>query len=61
MKKLVTLLSIACILFGLSSCVTSKLQYTELVSTLDYTEYTKSGFFITESNSVSFDYAPLRQ
>ena len=26
---------------------------------LDYSEYSKNGFFITESNSVSFDYTPL--
>lgn len=34
-------------------------QYIERVDFLDYSEYSKEGFFITESNSVSFDYIPL--
>lgn len=60
MKKLITFLSVTCFIIGLSSCETYKRpKYVELVSALDYAEYTKTGFFITESNSVSFEYAPL--
>lgn len=36
-----------------------KQTYEHTVSVLDYSEYTKQGFFLTESNSVSFDYEAL--
>lgn len=43
----------------LSSCVSPKLSQVEMVNFLDYSKYTNQGFFITESNSVSFEYAPM--
>ncbi len=33
--------------------------YTATSQVLDYEKYSKQGFFITESNSVSFDYTPI--
>ena len=41
------------------SCSTSKSTYQEYMTVLDYTPYVEQGFFITESNSVSFDYNPI--
>lgn len=44
----------------LSGCVTmQKRAYTSYCATFDFTEFTKQGFFITESNSVSFNYEPI--
>lgn len=52
MKKILLLLSI----FLFSSCVRN--FYIENVS-LDYSQYTKQGFFITESPTAPFDYEPI--
>lgn len=53
-----------CILFAgslaLSSCsIIPKTPYQESAVVLDYSEYTNKGFFMTEANSVSFDYKAL--
>lgn len=53
MKKILLLLSI----IALSSCVTRS-YYIENGS-IDYSQYTKEGFFITEASSVSFNYEPV--
>jgi len=53
-KSIILILSI----FALSSCVT-KYPYTVRYSYFDYSEYNKKGFFITESNSVIFEYTPV--
>lgn len=42
----------------LSSCV-PKIRYATYSNCIDYEQYTKQGFFLTESNSVSFDYVPI--
>lgn len=56
MNKL--LLLFAAVTF-LSSCSVKKSMYTTEASSVDYTPYTEKGFFITESNSVGFDYEPI--
>ncbi len=44
----------------LSACATMpKWAYTSYSASFDFTEFTNGGFFITESNSVSFDYDPI--
>ena len=44
----------------LSACATMpKRAYTSYSASFDFTEFTNDGFFITESNSVSFDYDPI--
>ena len=43
-----------------SSCATTmKWPYSQESSIIDYSEYEKKGFFITESNSVSFQYSAI--
>jgi uncharacterized protein YbjQ (UPF0145 family) len=54
MKKVIFIL-IAAISFGLTGCITKR--YAEYSGTLYYDEF--DDFFITESNSVSFDYEPI--
>jgi hypothetical protein len=53
MKKLLS--AIFCIAF-LSGCMTMHIHRTFSV---DYTTYAKRGFFLTEANSVSFEYTPV--
>ena len=56
MKKLYYILLIA----SFSSCsIIPKTLYVGSVSIVDYTPYSDKGFFITESNSVSFEYTPV--
>lgn len=43
----------------LSACAVPKRAYTSYSTSFDFTEFTNDGFFITESNSVSFDYDPI--
>lgn len=56
MKKLLLFLLIV---FSLNSCITVKSPYKADVSMISYGDYIKKGFFITESNSVNFDYTPI--
>lgn len=51
-----------CAIVALSSLLYGCSTYPDQInkiSVLDYSRYTKDGFFITESNSVSFDYEPI--
>ncbi|MBK5720149.1 hypothetical protein JGH11_04610 [Dysgonomonas sp. Marseille-P4677] len=57
MKKV--LLSLLFILFIISSCVTVKFKSFEAVDFWDYTPLIKKGLFVTESNSVNFDYTAI--
>ncbi len=58
MKHLSFIFSI-CLLF-LSGCsIVPKYPYLETAVVLDYSEYTKNGFFMTEANSVGFDYEAI--
>ena len=41
------------------SCTTSKPVYTLSYSFIGYSDFSERDFFITESNSVSFDYTPI--
>lgn len=54
-----SILSVVLGLLLFSGCVTSKVGYVEQVNTLDYARYNRAGVFLTESNSVSFDYEPV--
>ena len=54
MKKYLLLMLIA---IGLASCVTvEQVTHTNII---DYSRFTKNGIFVTESNTVNFDYEPL--
>ena len=53
MKKII--ISFIILLF-FSSCMSTYRSYTIVV---DYSRYAANGFFITESNSVSFEYMPV--
>lgn len=53
MKKILLLLGFVALLSGCG-----RGYYIDNVS-LDYSQYTKEGFFITEASSVSFDYEPV--
>lgn len=55
MKKLFI---VFCVLIGSFSCVAPRLSYKETII-VDYMRYSNIGFFVTESNSVSFDYTPV--
>lgn len=55
MKKLFI---VFCVLIGSFSCVAPRLSYKETII-VDYMRYSNIGFFVTESNSVSFDYTPI--
>ncbi|MDR1984271.1 MAG: hypothetical protein LBQ28_05545 [Prevotellaceae bacterium] len=41
------------------ACSTIMPRYSIISGTIDYSYFTKKGFFITESNSVSFEYTPV--
>ena len=43
----------------LTGCSVQKMPYLETSSFVDYSTYAQKGFFITESNSVSFEYKPI--
>jgi hypothetical protein len=51
MKKIILC---ATVLLLFSGCITYR--YVELTSVIDYSKYTKDGFFLSESNSVNFEY-----
>lgn len=55
MKKIIYLLFV----LTLTSCSTYKIPYDVQSYYTDYSVYAKKGFFITESNSVSFEYTPV--
>ncbi len=56
MRKILFFFFTSLLLF---SCATSKPPYSRFSNTVDFSDFTRKGFFITESNSVSFDYDPL--
>lgn len=48
------------LIFCLGSCVTvPKWPYIQESSIIDYSQYTNKGFFITQANSVNFDYLAI--
>lgn len=55
MKKLLLLT----LLLPLASCSTLTLQQSTYTNVVDYSEFAKEGIFVTESNSVNFEYTPL--
>ena len=59
MKKVLLLIFAITALVLASGCSTVTPKYIERVYSLDYSEYSESGFFITESNSVNFEYTPI--
>lgn len=58
MKKLIYLTSFILMVF-LGSCSRNTTQFTQIGTLLDLRPLTNDGFFITESNSVGFDYQPI--
>ena len=54
MKKILLSMLMA---IGLASCVSVQ-QFTT-TTVIDYSEFAKQGIFVTESNSVNFEYQPL--
>lgn len=56
MKQIVFILSVI-LLMGCSTI--GKFPYVQESSIIDYSQYEKKCFFITESNSVSFEYKPI--
>jgi uncharacterized protein YbjQ (UPF0145 family) len=58
MKKIILTSLVFCLFLLFNGCIIRH-PYLESISPIDYSEYTKSGFFLTESNSVSFDYNPI--
>lgn len=57
MKKATLFLFFIAAIF--SSCAPSMGKYYMYTSVVDYSRYSQKGFFITESNSVSFEYTPI--
>ncbi|MDR0681615.1 MAG: hypothetical protein LBG15_07200, partial [Dysgonamonadaceae bacterium] len=47
------------ILTVFTSCVPGRMGYHTNTYIIDYSVFTEKGFFVSESNSVSFDYRPL--
>ena len=59
MRQLKTIISISFIFFVFFGCSVAKFPYIQESSIIDYSKYSKKGFFMTESNSVSFDYMTI--
>ena len=57
MKKTILLIVLIAAMCSCESVF--KAAYTKNAYVLDYSEYTNKGFFLTESNSVNFDYKSL--
>lgn len=56
MKRILAFLLLCC----LCGCATTyKWPYVQESSIIDYSQYAKKGFFITQANSVNFDYTPI--
>lgn len=56
MKKLIMF---AILTLAMSGCSVYKTPYLSTASVLDYSEYTNKGFFLSEANSVNFEYKAL--
>lgn len=56
MKKIILLFFVSTLL---ASCAVHRKAYIKVSNSVDFSEYTRKGFFITESNSVNFEYDPL--
>ncbi len=56
--KTITKIILVALIAGISSC-TTKIPYVAVTNYIDYEPYSKQGIFITEANSVSFDYTPM--
>lgn len=56
MKKIILLFFTTSLLV---SCAVPRKAYVRESSAVDFSEYARKGFFITESNSVSFPYEPI--
>lgn len=56
MKKII---SFCVVLLFVTSCTTYKIPYRRYSVAIDFSAYAQKGFFITESNSVSFPYEPV--
>lgn len=56
MKKIIFLLLVS---LSLASCYTLDIPQSTTTNIIDYSEFAEQGIFVTESNSVNFDYKPL--
>lgn len=56
MKKVIIIFATVALLM---SCNVYRYPYSSTIVVFDYSEYAQKGFFITESNSVSFEYEPV--
>lgn len=56
MKRILVIIAVAILLV---SCGVSRKAYIRDSTSIDFSEYNRMGFFLTESNSVSFDYEAL--
>lgn len=56
MKKIIFIATLVSLLV---SCGISKKAYIRESTFIDFSEYTRKGFFLTESNSVNFNYEPI--
>lgn len=59
MKKILFFTFIVSILSSCATIPDSRNPYSRYHGVVDYSKYTAQGFFITESNSVSFNYQPI--
>jgi hypothetical protein len=59
MRKIILVISALFILSSCASIPVNRVQYKRYHGAIDYSVYTARGFFITESNSVSFGYEPI--
>lgn len=55
MKKIIYLFGV----FLITSCYPAKTLFHQESSHVDYRPYSKTDFFLTEANSVSFEYSPI--
>ena len=59
MKKILFFIFTVCVLSSCVSVPDSRSPYLRYHGVIDYSKYMSKGFFITEANSVSFDYEPI--
>jgi uncharacterized protein YbjQ (UPF0145 family) len=57
--KRIKIFTMLLVLVGICGCSAIKYPYIQDAGMIDYSKYAEKGFFITESNSVSFEYIPI--
>lgn len=60
MSKFIRILAICVVTtLAFTNCQTYRQEYSVATTSLNYAQYAQDGFFISEANSVSFDYTPI--